>query len=191
MKEEVVENEFQEDVIKLDLKEDEENLKEKVGIEKTSGSLFRYFNVDDIEIQKRLKYILRVNDSSLITELKSDPDLYIPIWGAALLVCILYISFSISELIEGKKSSITLLMRSSTLIYGYSFFAPICLFLAAKLNSFSIDFSLNFSLIGHSLLFYVPSAFLSKIPMLGWLTLLGSCLVSVLFLYNSYKRLIK
>ncbi|RDW58076.1 protein YIP [Coleophoma cylindrospora] len=142
----------------------------------------QFFDVDTSSVLSRCWAALYPR-ANFLDVLEGNPDLYGPFWIATTVVFILFIGGTISQYLAetGKQAfayDFTLLSGAAGLIYGYTLFIPIILFLALKyFGSESANLLECWALYGYSNLIWIPVALISWSP----ITILNLVFVGVGF----------
>lgn len=106
--------------------------------------------------------------------LDGNPDLYGPFWIATTVVVILFLTGTINSYLAYTGSShfeynFQLLSGAAGLIYGYTIFVPLGLWLLLKwFGSQSADILECWALYGYANLIWIPVALVSWSPLTGW-----------------------
>ncbi|KAI0994919.1 hypothetical protein K3495_g13261 [Podosphaera aphanis] len=136
----------------------------------------QFFDVDTTAVVARCMAALypRV---SFWDVLDGNPDLYGPIWIATTVVFILFLGGTINQYLSQTTGEpfvydFTLLSGAAGLIYGYTMFVPLALFLALKYigNNTSSSVMELWALYGYANLIWIPVAMVawSPITVLNW-----------------------
>lgn len=141
----------------------------------TAAFYAQFFDVDTTQVLARCWAALFPR-ANFLDILEGNPDLYGPFWIATTVVFILFIGGTINQYMAtidaGAFSyNFTLLSGAAGLIYGYTLFIPILLFLALKYFGSESANLLEFAaLYGYSNLIWIPVAMIawSKINILNW-----------------------
>ncbi|KAL3428385.1 yip1 domain family [Phlyctema vagabunda] len=142
----------------------------------------QFFDVDTTSVLSRCWAALYPR-ANFLDVLEGNPDLYGPFWIATTVVFILFIGGTISQYLATTGQGhfaydFTLLSGAAGLIYGYTLFIPIALFLALKyFGSESANLLECWALYGYSNLIWIPVALISWSP----ITILNLVFVAVGF----------
>ncbi|KAI9167238.1 ubiquitin ribosomal fusion protein [Paramyrothecium foliicola] len=135
----------------------------------------QFFDVDTSAVLSRCWAALYPR-ANFLDVLEGNPDLYGPFWIATTVVLILFLGGTISQWIANTGGApfvydFRLLSGAAGLIYGYTLFIPIVLFLALRyFGSDSANLLECWALYGYSNLIWIPVACISWSPLniLNW-----------------------
>ncbi|TQS34882.1 hypothetical protein Golomagni_04717 [Golovinomyces magnicellulatus] len=135
----------------------------------------QFFDVDTASVLSRCWATIYPR-ANFLDVLEGNPDLYGPIWIATTVVFILFLGGTINKYLSNTTSNefvydFTLLSGAAGLIYGYTFFVPVALFLALKyFGSETSNLLECWALYGYSNLIWIPVAMVawSPITILNW-----------------------
>ncbi|RDL33687.1 Protein YIP [Venustampulla echinocandica] len=152
----------------------------------------QFFDVDTTSVLSRCWAALYPR-ANFLDVLEGNPDLYGPIWIATTVVFILFLGGTISKyLAESGEGHFVydfkLLSGAAGLIYGYTLFVPVALFLALKyFGSESANLLECWALYGYSNLIWIPVALISwsSITILNWVFVGVGFGLSVAFLLRN------
>ncbi|KAM0237181.1 hypothetical protein ACHAPO_004527 [Fusarium lateritium] len=152
----------------------------------------QFFDVDTSAVLSRCWAALFPR-ANFLDVLEGNPDLYGPFWIATTVVLILFLGGTISQYMSdtGKGPFLydfKLLSGAAGLIYGYTLFIPMALFLALKyFGSESANLLECWALYGYSNLIWIPVALISSSPIsiLNWVFVGVGFGVSVAFLLRN------
>jgi hypothetical protein len=151
-----------------------------------------YFDIDTGDITKRVTasvlYLKR--DDSFMGIIRDKPDAYGPFWVSTTLVFVVaftsHLSSWLASWMVGKNWAYDFesVVTAATLIYGFAFGAPALLWLLLRQFEPKVKLITILCLYGYSLCIFVPWAFFCLVPsaILSWVSLLGACVLSGLFL---------
>ncbi|CAG8973835.1 hypothetical protein HYALB_00005580 [Hymenoscyphus albidus] len=152
----------------------------------------QFFDVDTTSVLSRCWAALypRVN---FLDVLEGNPDLYGPIWIATTVVFILFLGGTINQYLakSGQDHFIydfKLLSGAAGLVYGYTLFIPMVLFLALKyFGSESANIFECWALYGYANIIWIPVALISWSPIniLNWVFVGVGFGLSVAFLLRN------
>ncbi|PBP25981.1 Yip1-domain-containing protein [Diplocarpon rosae] len=157
----------------------------------------QFFDVDTSSVLARCWAALYPR-ANFLDVLEGNPDLYGPIWIATTVVFILFLGGTISKYLAETGSDhfvydFRLLSGAAGLVYGYTLFIPIVLFLALKyFGSESANLLECWALYGYSNLIWIPVALISWSPItiLNWVFVgIGFGLSVAFLLRNLYPVL--
>ncbi|CAD6500003.1 BgTH12-04108 [Blumeria graminis f. sp. triticale] len=157
----------------------------------------QFFDVDTSAVLTRCWAALYPR-ANFLDVLDGNPDLYGPIWIATTVVFILFLGGTINQYLSSTIGEqfvydFTLLSGAAGLIYGYTLFVPIALFLALKyFGSESANLLESWALYGYSNLIWIPVALVawSPITILNWVFVgMGFGLSITFLLRNLYPVL--
>ncbi|TLS29982.1 hypothetical protein PpBr36_02868 [Pyricularia pennisetigena] len=127
----------------------------------------QFFDVDTSAVLSRCWAALYPR-ANFLDVLEGNPDLYGPFWIATTVVFILFIGGTISQYLATRGTTesfvydFTLLSGAAGLIYGYTLFLPIVLFLALRyFGSESANLLECWALYGYANLIWIPVALIS------------------------------
>merc|ERR1712000_478039 len=131
--------------------------------------------------------------ANFLDVLEGNPDLYGPFWIATTVVLVLFLGGTISQYLSQNDKApfaydFTLLSGAAGLIYGYTLFIPVGLFLALRYFGSELANLLEcWSLYGYSNLVWVVVAFVSWSPLeiLNWAFVIFGFGMSVAFLLRN------
>ncbi|RCI10558.1 hypothetical protein L249_4322 [Ophiocordyceps polyrhachis-furcata BCC 54312] len=152
----------------------------------------QFFDVDTSAVLSRCWASLFPR-ANFLDVLEGNPDLYGPFWIATTVVLILFLGGTISQYLSTTRSTpfaydFRLLSGAAGLIYGYTLFLPILLFLALRyFGSESANLLECWALYGYSNLIWIPVAIISWSPMeiLNWVFVAVGFSLSVVFLVRN------
>ncbi|RDA95172.1 hypothetical protein CP533_1934 [Ophiocordyceps camponoti-saundersi (nom. inval.)] len=152
----------------------------------------QFFDVDTSAVLSRCWASLFPR-ANFLDVLEGNPDLYGPFWIATTVVLILFLGGTISQYLSTTRSTpfaydFRLLSGAAGLIYGYTLFLPILLFLALRyFGSESANLLECWALYGYSNLIWIPVAIISWSPMeiLNWVFVAVGFSLSVAFLVRN------
>ncbi|KAH7375605.1 YIPF1 protein [Plectosphaerella cucumerina] len=152
----------------------------------------QYFDVDTSAVLQRCWAALYPR-ANFLDVLEGNPDLYGPFWIATTVVLILFLGGTISQYLAEKGDvpfayDFKLLSGAAGLIYGYTLFVPVALFLALRyFGSESANLLECWALYGYSNLIWVPVAVAASSPIniLNWVFVAVGLGVSVAFLLRN------
>lgn len=136
----------------------------------------QFFDVDTAAVLSRCWATIypRANFTEVM---EGNPDLYGPLWIATTVVFILFLGGTINRYLSETNGTqfvydFTLLSGAAGLVYGYTLFVPVVLFLALKyFGSESANLLECWALYGYSNLIWIPVALVawSPITILNWI----------------------
>ncbi|KAG6005856.1 hypothetical protein E4U21_007564 [Claviceps maximensis] len=149
----------------------------------------QFFDVDTSAVLQRCWAALYPR-ANFLDVLEGNPDLYGPFWIATTVVLILFLGGTISDWLAIRGTArfaydFRLLSGSAGLIYGYTLFIPMALFLALRyFGSESANLLECWALYGYSNLIWIPVAAISWSPIeiLNWTFVAVGFGLSVAFL---------
>ncbi|KEY70877.1 hypothetical protein S7711_00723 [Stachybotrys chartarum IBT 7711] len=152
----------------------------------------QFFDVDTSAVLSRCWAALYPR-ANFLDVLDGNPDLYGPFWIATTVVFILFLGGTISQYLSTEHSTpfaydFRLLSGAAGLIYGYTLFIPIVLFLALRyFGSESANLLECWALYGYSNLIWLPVACISwsNIGALNWVFVGVGFGMSVAFLLRN------
>lgn len=152
----------------------------------------QYFDVDTSAVLQRCWAALYPR-ANFLDVLEGNPDLYGPFWIATTVVLILFLGGTISQYLAEKGDvpfayDFKLLSGAAGLIYGYTLFVPVALFLALRyFGSESANLLECWALYGYANLIWVPVAVAASSPIniLNWVFVAVGLGVSVAFLLRN------
>ncbi|KAM0438848.1 hypothetical protein ACHAPT_001609 [Fusarium lateritium] len=152
----------------------------------------QFFDVDTSAVLARCWAALFPR-ANFLDVLEGNPDLYGPFWIATTVVLILFLGGTISQYFSdtGKGPFLydfKLLSGAAGLIYGYTLFIPMGLFLALRyFGSESANLLECWALYGYSNLIWIPVALISSSPIsiLNWVFVAVGFGMSVAFLLRN------
>jgi hypothetical protein len=152
----------------------------------------QFFDVDTSSVLARCWAALFPR-ANFLDVLEGNPDLYGPFWIATTVVLILFLGGTISQYLSATGSAqfaydFTLLSGAAGLIYGYTLFLPMALFLALRyFGSESANILECWSLYGYANLIWIPVAIISWSPLeiLNWVFVIVGFAMSVTFLVRN------
>ncbi|CAH0021864.1 unnamed protein product [Clonostachys rhizophaga] len=152
----------------------------------------QFFDVDTSAVLSRCWAALWPR-ANFLDVLEGNPDLYGPVWIATTVVLILFLGGTVSQyLSETDKAKFAydfrLLSGAAGLIYGYTLFIPIGLFLALRYFGSELANLLEcWALYGYANLIWIPVAIISWSPIsiLNWVFVGVGFAVSVAFLLRN------
>ncbi|PHH73848.1 hypothetical protein CDD82_5237 [Ophiocordyceps australis] len=135
----------------------------------------QFFDVDTSAVLARCWASLFPR-ANFLDVLEGNPDLYGPFWIATTVVLILFLGGTISQYLSMTKSTpfaydFRLLSGAAGLVYGYTLFIPVILFLALRyFGSDTANLLECWALYGYSNLIWIPVAVISWSPIeiLNW-----------------------
>lgn len=157
----------------------------------------QFFDVDTSAVLQRCWAALFPR-ANFLDVLEGNPDLYGPLWIATTVVFILFLGGTISKYLAttGQEPFVydfKLLSGAAGLIYGYTLFIPMALYLALRyFGSESANLLECWALYGYSNLIWVPVALISwsQISILNWVFVgVGFGLSAAFLLRNLYPVL--
>ncbi|POS78562.1 hypothetical protein DHEL01_v203059 [Diaporthe helianthi] len=157
----------------------------------------QFFDVDTSAVLQRCWAALFPR-ANFLDVLEGNPDLYGPFWIATTVVFILFLGGTISQYLAttGQEPFVydfKLLSGAAGLVYGYTLFIPMALYLALRyFGSESANLLECWALYGYSNLIWVPVALISwsQISILNWVFVgLGFGLSVAFLLRNLYPVL--
>ncbi|KAL2272593.1 hypothetical protein FJTKL_06266 [Diaporthe vaccinii] len=152
----------------------------------------QFFDVDTSAVLQRCWAALFPR-ANFLDVLEGNPDLYGPFWIATTVVFILFLGGTISKYLattgqEPFMYDFKLLSGAAGLIYGYTLFIPVALYLALRyFGSESANLLECWALYGYSNLIWVPVALISwsQISILNWVFVGVGFGLSVAFLLRN------
>ncbi|UNI22060.1 hypothetical protein JDV02_007984 [Purpureocillium takamizusanense] len=152
----------------------------------------QFFDVDTSAVLSRCWAALYPR-ANFLDVLEGNPDLYGPFWIATTVVLILFLGGTISQYLSTTGSTpfaydFRLLSGAAGLIYGYTLFIPVALFLALRyFGSESANLLECWALYGYSNLIWIPVAVISWSPItiLNWVFVGVGFGMSVAFLLRN------
>ncbi|EHA52089.1 hypothetical protein MCOR27_005218 [Pyricularia oryzae] len=127
----------------------------------------QFFDVDTSAVLSRCWAALYPR-ANFLDVLEGNPDLYGPFWIATTVIFILFIGGTISQYLATRGTTeafvydFTLLSGAAGLIYGYTLFLPVVLFLALRyFGSESANLLECWALYGYANLIWIPVALIS------------------------------
>ncbi|KAL1864246.1 hypothetical protein Daus18300_007843 [Diaporthe australafricana] len=152
----------------------------------------QFFDVDTTAVLQRCWAALFPR-ANFLDVLEGNPDLYGPFWIATTVVFILFLGGTISKYLAttGQEPFVydfKLLSGAAGLIYGYTLFIPVALYLALRyFGSESANLLECWALYGYSNLIWVPVALISwsQISILNWVFVGVGFGLSVAFLLRN------
>ncbi|KAI5466578.1 hypothetical protein BGZ63DRAFT_1471 [Mariannaea sp. PMI_226] len=152
----------------------------------------QFFDVDTSAVLSRCWAALFPR-ANFLDVLEGNPDLYGPFWIATTVVLILFLGGTISQYLSatGKGPFVydfKLLSGAAGLIYGYTLFIPVGLFVALRyFGSESANLLECWALYGYSNLIWIPVALISSSPLsiLNWIFVGIGFGISVVFLLRN------
>ncbi|KAG6041671.1 hypothetical protein E4U41_002945 [Claviceps citrina] len=152
----------------------------------------QFFDVDTSAVLQRCWAALYPR-ANFLDVLEGNPDLYGPFWIATTVVLILFLGGTISDWLSVRGTAqfaydFRLLSGSAGLIYGYTLFIPVVLFLALRyFGSESANLLECWALYGYSNLIWIPVAIISWSPVeiLNWTFVAVGFGMSVAFLVRN------
>ncbi|KAF4959191.1 hypothetical protein FGADI_1835 [Fusarium gaditjirri] len=152
----------------------------------------QFFDVDTSAVLSRCWAALFPR-ANFLDVLEGNPDLYGPFWIATTVILILFLGGTISQYMSdtGKGPFLydfKLLSGAAGLVYGYTLFIPMALFLALRyFGSESANLLECWALYGYSNLIWVPVALISSSPIsiLNWVFVGIGFGISVAFLLRN------
>jgi hypothetical protein len=152
----------------------------------------QFFDVDTSAVLSRCWASLYPR-ANFLDVLEGNPDLYGPFWIATTVVLILFLGGTISQYISDNGSApfaydFKLLSGAAGLVYGYTLFVPIVLFLALRYFGSELANLLEcWSLYGYANLIWIPVAVISWSPIeiLNWVFVVAGFVMSVAFLLRN------
>ncbi|KAH7327902.1 Yip1 domain-containing protein [Stachybotrys elegans] len=152
----------------------------------------QFFDVDTSAVLSRCWAALYPR-ANFLDVLEGNPDLYGPFWIATTVVLILFLGGTISQYISAEHNvpfayDFRLLSGAAGLIYGYTLFVPVALFLALRyFGSESANLLECWALYGYANLIWLPVACISwsSISILNWVFVGVGFGLSVAFLLRN------
>ncbi|GJN67181.1 hypothetical protein PLIIFM63780_004623 [Purpureocillium lilacinum] len=152
----------------------------------------QFFDVDTSAVLSRCWAALYPR-ANFLDVLEGNPDLYGPFWIATTVVLILFLGGTISQYLSTTGGTpfaydFRLLSGAAGLIYGYTLFIPVALFLALRyFGSESANLLECWALYGYSNLIWIPVAVISWSPItiLNWVFVGVGFGMSVAFLLRN------
>lgn len=152
----------------------------------------QFFDVDTSAVLSRCWAALFPR-ANFLDVLEGNPDLYGPFWIATTVVLILFLGGTISQYLSATRSTpfaydFRLLSGAAGLVYGYTLFIPVVLFLALRyFGSESANLLECWALYGYSNLIWIPVAVISWSPIevLNWVLVAVGFGLSVAFLVRN------
>ncbi|KAF4587552.1 Yip1 domain family [Ophiocordyceps camponoti-floridani] len=152
----------------------------------------QFFDVDTSAVLSRCWAALFPR-ANFLDVLEGNPDLYGPFWIATTVVLILFLGGTISQYLSTTKNTpfaydFRLLSGAAGLVYGYTLFLPVLLFLALRyFGSESANLLECWALYGYSNLIWIPVAIISWSPIsiLNWVFVAVGFSMSVAFLVRN------
>ncbi|KAG5954871.1 hypothetical protein E4U58_007421 [Claviceps cyperi] len=152
----------------------------------------QFFDVDTSAVLQRCWAALYPR-ANFLDVLEGNPDLYGPFWIATTVVLILFLGGTISDWLSSRGTAqfaydFRLLSGSAGLVYGYTLFIPMVLFLALRyFGSESANLLECWALYGYSNLIWIPVAIISWSPIeiLNWTFVSVGFGLSVAFLIRN------
>ncbi|KAG9256501.1 Yip1 domain-containing protein [Emericellopsis atlantica] len=152
----------------------------------------QFFDVDTSAVLQRCGAALFPR-ANFLDVLEGNPDLYGPFWIATTVVLVLFLGGTISQYLSQNDKApfaydFTLLSGAAGLIYGYTLFIPVGLFLALRYFGSELANLLEcWSLYGYANLVWVVVAFVSWSPLeiLNWAFVIVGFGMSVAFLLRN------
>ncbi|KAG5923861.1 hypothetical protein E4U61_002324 [Claviceps capensis] len=152
----------------------------------------QFFDVDTSAVLQRCWAALYPR-ANFLDVLEGNPDLYGPFWIATTVVLILFLGGTISDWLSSRGTAqfaydFRLLSGSAGLVYGYTLFIPMVLFLALRyFGSESANLLECWALYGYSNLIWIPVAIISWSPIeiLNWTFVAVGFGLSVAFLIRN------
>ncbi|KAK4666910.1 hypothetical protein QC763_304435 [Podospora pseudopauciseta] len=158
----------------------------------TLGFYSQFFDVDTTSVLQRCWAALFPR-ANFLDVLEGNPDLYGPFWIATTVVLILFLGGTISDYLASTGRGnfaydFRLLSGAAGLVYGYTTFVPVVLYLALRyFGSESANLLECWALYGYSNLIWIPVALVSWSPIkiLNWVFVGVGFGVSVAFLLRN------
>ncbi|EFZ04033.1 hypothetical protein MHUMG1_01576 [Metarhizium humberi] len=152
----------------------------------------QFFDVDTSAVLSRCWAALYPR-ANFLDVLEGNPDLYGPFWIATTVVLILFLGGTISDWLSTRGTAqfaydFRLLSGAAGLVYGYTLFIPVALFLALRyFGSESANLLECWALYGYSNLIWIPVAIISWSPIeiLNWTFVAVGFGLSVVFLLRN------
>ncbi|KAH7137127.1 hypothetical protein B0J13DRAFT_558973 [Dactylonectria estremocensis] len=152
----------------------------------------QFFDVDTSAVLSRCWAALFPR-ANFLDVLEGNPDLYGPFWIATTVILILFLGGTISQYLASTGQApflydFKLLSGAAGLIYGYTLFIPMALFLALRyFGSESANLLECWALYGYSNLIWIPVALISSSPIsiLNWVFVAVGFAMSVAFLLRN------
>ncbi|OAQ71208.1 Yip1 domain family [Pochonia chlamydosporia 170] len=152
----------------------------------------QFFDVDTTAVLSRCWAALYPR-ANFLDVLEGNPDLYGPFWIATTVVLILFLGGTISDWLSTRGTAqfaydFRLLSGAAGLVYGYTLFIPVALFLALRyFGSESANLLECWALYGYSNLIWIPVAIISWSPIeiLNWTFVAVGFGLSVAFLLRN------
>ncbi|CAM1511141.1 Fc.00g086540.m01.CDS01 [Cosmosporella sp. VM-42] len=152
----------------------------------------QFFDVDTSAVLSRCWAAL-YPCANFLDVLEGNPDLYGPFWIATTVVLILFLGGTISQYLSTTGSApfmydFKLLSGAAGLIYGYTLFIPMVLFLVLRyFGSDSANLLECWALYGYSNLIWIPVALISWSPLtlLNWIFVAVGFALSIAFLLRN------
>ncbi|PHH71782.1 hypothetical protein CDD80_4995 [Ophiocordyceps camponoti-rufipedis] len=152
----------------------------------------QFFDVDTSAVLSRCWAALFPR-ANFLDVLEGNPDLYGPFWIATTVVLILFLGGTISQYLSTTRNTpfaydFRLLSGAAGLVYGYTLFLPVLLFLALRyFGSESANLLECWALYGYSNLIWIPVAIISWSPIsiLNWVFVAVGFSLSVAFLVRN------
>ncbi|TWU75553.1 hypothetical protein ED733_006176 [Metarhizium rileyi] len=152
----------------------------------------QFFDVDTSAVLSRCWAALYPR-ANFLDVLEGNPDLYGPFWIATTVVLILFLGGTISDWLSVRGTAqfaydFGLLSGAAGLVYGYTLFIPIALFLALQYFGSESAYLLEcWALYGYSNLIWIPVAIISWSPIeiLNWVFVVVGFGLSVTFLLRN------
>ncbi|KAF7560764.1 hypothetical protein G7046_g3388 [Stylonectria norvegica] len=152
----------------------------------------QFFDVDTSAVLSRCGAALFPR-ANFLDVLEGNPDLYGPFWIATTVILILFLGGTISQYLSTTGSApflydFRLLSGAAGLIYGYTLFIPMVLFLALRyFGSESANLLECWALYGYANLIWIPVALISWSPItiLNWVFVIVGFAMSVAFLVRN------
>ncbi|KAM4064730.1 yip1 domain-containing protein [Hirsutella rhossiliensis] len=152
----------------------------------------QFFDVDTSAVLSRCWAALFPR-ANFLDVLEGNPDLYGPFWIATTVVLILFLGGTISKYLAATRSTpfaydFRLLSGAAGLIYGYTLFIPMALFLALRYFGSELANLLEcWTLYGYANLIWIPVAIISWSPIeiLNWVFVGVGFGLSVAFLVRN------
>ncbi|PFH62713.1 hypothetical protein XA68_12391 [Ophiocordyceps unilateralis] len=152
----------------------------------------QFFDVDTSAVLSRCWAALFPR-ANFLDVLEGNADLYGPFWIATTVVLILFLGGTISQYLSTTRSTpfaydFRLLSGAAGLVYGYTLFLPVLLFLALRYFGSELANLLEcWALYGYSNLIWIPVAIISWSPLevLNWVFVAVGFSMSVAFLVRN------
>ncbi|KHN97882.1 Yip1 domain family [Metarhizium album ARSEF 1941] len=158
----------------------------------TTSFYSQFFDVDTSAVLSRCWAALYPR-ANFLDVLEGNPDLYGPFWIATTVVLILFLGGTISDWLSTRGTTqfaydFRLLSGAAGLVYGFTLFIPVALFLALRyFGSESANLLECWALYGYSNLIWIPVAIISWSPIeiLNWTFVAVGFGLSVAFLLRN------